>query len=131
MPFYTLVTRASTRASSALVADIVAGFFEAHDPLRERAWIAESDRRLGCVFCVRLDEETAKLRLFLLEPEARGRGLGRRLLETCLGFARDAGYRRMTLWTHESHRAACRLYAANGFLLCRIGSGALVRTGSR
>ena len=64
---------------------------------------------------MRLDDETAKLRLFLLEPEARGVGLGRRLLATCTGFARAAGYRRMTLWTHESHRAACRLYAADGF----------------
>ena len=98
-----------------LVADIVADFFAHHDPQRERGWIAEGDRRLGSIFCVRLDDETAKLRLFLLEPEVRGLGFGRRLLATCTGFAKAAGYRRMTLWTHESHRAACRLYAADGF----------------
>lgn len=98
-----------------LVASILADFFAAHDPQRERGWIAETERRLGSIFCVRLDESTAKLRLFLLEPEARGLGLGRRLLATCTGFARRAGYRRMTLWTHDSHRAACRLYAADGF----------------
>ncbi len=65
-------------------------------------------------------EGVAKLRLFLLEPEARGRGLGQRLLDACLGFARAAGYRRLELWTHESHRAACALYARNGFRL--VGS---------
>ena len=99
-----------------LVAGILVEFFACHDPERERGWIAETDRRVGSIFCVRLDEETAKLRLFLLEPEARGLGLGRRLLGTCTGFAKAAGYRRMTLWTHESHRAACRLYAVDGFL---------------
>ena len=98
-----------------LVANILDTFFAAHDPARERGWIAEAERRLGSIFCVRLDDETAKLRLFLVEPEARGLGLGRHLLQTCLDFARDAGYRRMTLWTHESHRAAGALYAANGF----------------
>jgi GNAT superfamily N-acetyltransferase len=98
-----------------LVASILEAFFSGHDPELERGWIAETDRRLGTIFCVRLDDATAKLRLFLLEPEARGLGLGRRLLSTCTGFARAAGYNRMTLWTHESHRAACRLYAADGF----------------
>ena len=98
-----------------LVAGILADFFAQHDPAWERGWIAETDRRLGSIFCVRLDDETAKLRLFFVEPEARGLGLGRRLLGTCTGFAKVAGYRRMTLWTHESHRAACRLYAADGF----------------
>lgn len=99
-----------------LVAEIVADFVAAHDPACERGWIAERDgKRLGCIFCVRLEGEVAKLRLFLVEPEARGTGLGRRLLETCLGFATDCGYRRLTLWTHESHRAACALYKARGF----------------
>jgi GNAT superfamily N-acetyltransferase len=65
------------------------------------------------------EPDTAKLRLFLLEPRARGIGLGRLLLETCTGFARGAGYRRMTLWTHESHRAACALYAKAGFACTR------------
>jgi GNAT superfamily N-acetyltransferase len=71
---------------------------------------------LGSIFCVQSGEPgIAKLRLFLLEPEARGRGLGQRLLDACLGFAADRGYRRMRLWTHESHRAACALYVKNGF----------------
>lgn len=100
-----------------LVARILADFLDAHDPLRERGWIARAgERRLGSIFCVRGPApDTAKLRLFLLEPEARGIGLGQRLLDACMGFARGAGYARMTLWTHESHRAACALYARNGF----------------
>ncbi|MEQ8294034.1 MAG: GNAT family N-acetyltransferase [Roseovarius sp.] len=100
----------------ALVAEIVADFVASHDPACERGWIAERDgRRLGCIFCVRLEGEVAKLRLFLVEPEARGTGLGKRLLETCLDFAKARGYRRLRLWTHESHRAACALYKARGF----------------
>ncbi|MDG4647449.1 GNAT family N-acetyltransferase [Roseibacterium sp. SDUM158017] len=100
-----------------LVARILADFIDAHDPARERGWIARAgNRRLGSIFCVQGPEpDTAKLRLFFLEREARGLGLGRRLLEACLGFARDAGYARMTLWTHESHAAACALYARAGF----------------
>lgn len=102
----------------ALVADILGDFIRSHDPDRERGWIAERNgARLGSIFCVRLDDETAKLRLFLLLPEARGAGLGRRLLEQCTGFARESGYRYMRLWTHESHRAACALYAATGWQL--------------
>lgn len=100
----------------ALVARILADYLSDHDPARERAFIAwEGGRRVGSVFCVAETETRAKLRLFLLEPEMRGRGLGRRLLAACMGFARDAGYREMGLWTHESHRAACALYAATGF----------------
>ncbi|WP_370634910.1 GNAT family N-acetyltransferase [Roseivivax sp. GX 12232] len=72
-------------------------------------------RRLGSIFCVAEGHEVARLRLFLLHPEARGQGLGRRLLGVCTEFARAAGYRRMVLSTHESHRAACRLYAATGW----------------
>jgi GNAT superfamily N-acetyltransferase len=100
-----------------LVARILADFLDAHDPSRERGWIARAgDRRLGSIFCVQGPApDTAKLRLFLLEPEVRGIGLGQRLLDACMGFARGAGYARMTLWTHESHRAACALYARNGF----------------
>ncbi|WP_425072728.1 GNAT family N-acetyltransferase [Sagittula sp. S175] len=75
---------------------------------------------MGSVFCVRGGApEVAKLRLFFLVPEARGKGLGRRLLSECTGFARAAGYRRMELWTHESHRAACALYKATGWQLVR------------
>jgi GNAT superfamily N-acetyltransferase len=103
----------------ALVAEILAAYIRNRDPATERAFIAVDDgRRLGSVFCVRSGEPgTAKLRLFLLEPEARGRGLGQRLLDACLGFAREVGYERLRLWTHESHRAACALYARNGFHL--------------
>ncbi|WP_372839343.1 GNAT family N-acetyltransferase [Phaeovulum sp.] len=100
----------------ALVAEIIADFLRNRDPVRERGWIACSNgKRIGCVFCVRISDEEAKLRLFLLEPEARGRGLGRKLLNTCCDFARAQGYRQLRLWTHESHRAACALYAASGF----------------
>jgi GNAT superfamily N-acetyltransferase len=103
----------------ALVADILATYIRTRDPACERAFIAVADNRLiGSVFCVRSGEPgVAKLRLFLIEPEWRGRGLGRRLLDACLGFAREAGYSRLRLWTHESHRAACALYARSGFRL--------------
>jgi GNAT superfamily N-acetyltransferase len=103
----------------ALVAEILAAYIRNRDPARERAFIAVADgRRVGSVFCVRGDAPgVAKLRLFLIEPDWRGRGLGRRLLDACLGFAREAGYDRLRLWTHESHRAACALYARSGFRL--------------
>jgi len=101
-----------------LVKDIVTDFSTCHDPIRERGWIAERDgQRLGCIFCMRLNDQTAKLRIFFLLPAARGAGLGRRLLTTCMGFAKSAGYTRMQLWTHESHRAACALYAKTGWTL--------------
>ncbi|MEX0347946.1 MAG: N-acetyltransferase family protein [Paracoccaceae bacterium] len=102
----------------ALVEEILAAFVAGHDPDCERGWIAEENgQRLGSIFCVRLDKQTAKLRLFLLLPESRGRGLGKRLLYECMGFAKSRGYQHMRLWTHESHRAACALYAANGWTL--------------
>lgn len=101
-----------------LVARILDAFIADHDPSRERGWIAErAGVRLGSIFCVSLDDQTAKLGLFLLEPQARGQGLGRRLLNTCMGFARDVGYGGMVLRTHESHRAACALYRASGWQL--------------
>ncbi|MDP4032189.1 MAG: GNAT family N-acetyltransferase [Pseudorhodobacter sp.] len=105
-----------------LVADIIAAFLASHDPTCEAGWIAQSDaQRLGSVFCVRDGVPgCAKLRLFLIEPDARGTGLAQMMLDTCLGFARGAGYRQIRLWTHESHRAAGRLYARNGFAL--VGS---------
>lgn len=87
-----------------------------HDSLCERGWIAEADGQpLGSIFCVRYDKTTAKLRLFLLVPEARGKGVGRILLDQCMSFAREVGYEGMTLWTHESHEAACALYARTGW----------------
>ena len=99
-----------------MVAGIVDAFLSDHDPSCEQGWMAHRDgQRLGNVFCVRLDDQTAKLRLFLLVPEARGMGLGKQLLETCMQFARDAGYTKMQLWTHESQRAAGALYAKAGW----------------
>ncbi|QYN34192.1 GNAT family N-acetyltransferase [Pseudonocardia sp. DSM 110487] len=103
----------------ALVARIVAEFGEGNDPARERAWIAELDgRRVGCVFCVADDEPgTAKLRILLVHPDARGHGVGTRLVDTCVAFAREAGYERMRLWTNDVLVAARRIYLAEGFRL--------------
>ncbi|WP_281972320.1 GNAT family N-acetyltransferase [Ruegeria faecimaris] len=101
-----------------LVKEILDDFITDHDAKRERGWIAECDGKpLGSIFCVALSETTAKLRLFLLLPEARGVGLGKRMLESCMGFARSAGYTEMRLWTHESHKAACALYGSTGWQL--------------
>lgn len=103
-----------------LVASILDGFIASHDPNRERGWIAmQGDQRLGSIFCVSAGEHTAKLRMFLLTPDARGKGLGKRMIQTCMGFAGAAGYRDMQLWTHESHKAACALYAAFGWELVK------------
>ncbi|MGH3342382.1 MAG: GNAT family N-acetyltransferase [Carbonactinosporaceae bacterium] len=102
----------------ALVARIVADYTADHDPAREAAWIAEVDgQRAGCVFCVAADEATAKLRILLVRPDARGHGLGARLVDTCLDFARAAGYRRITLWTNDVLVSARRIYQAAGFAL--------------
>lgn len=101
-----------------LVASIIDQFIERHDPDCEAGWVAWSaGERVGCIFCVKLDDLNAKLRLFLLMPQARGRGLGRRMLDICMDFARQRGYLGMQLWTHESHRAAGALYARNGWKL--------------
>lgn len=101
-----------------LVAEILDSFISTHDPTVERGWIAcRGAARLGSIFCVRLEGDTAKLRLFLLSEAVRGQGLGQRMLATSMAFARDKGYRRMVLWTHESHRAAGALYAKNGWTL--------------
>lgn len=101
-----------------LVAEILETFIRTHDPSCERGWIAmDNTERLGSIFCVRLTDKTAKLRLFLLTPDARGRGLGQKMLTECMTFARRSGYSEMQLWTHESHRAACALYARSGWQL--------------
>jgi GNAT superfamily N-acetyltransferase len=102
----------------ALVAKIVADYAAGPDPRREAAWIAEvGGQRAGCVFLVAKDAETAQLRILLVDPAARGRHLGRRLVAECIGFARRAGYRRMILWTNEPLAAARHIYLAAGFSL--------------
>jgi len=103
----------------AVTARICADFLDRHDPALERCWIAErGGERLGCVFLVK-DEVpgVARLRLLMLEPAARGLGLGRRLVEECIAFARAAGYREVVLWTHAVLIAARAIYAATGFEL--------------
>jgi GNAT superfamily N-acetyltransferase len=131
----------------ALVARIVADYAAGHDPAREAAWIAEANgRRLGCVFCVAADDHrqaagaghqtsdeaaegsahggelaavgaTAKLRILLVHPDGRGHGLGARLVDTCVDFARNAGYARVRLWTNDPLVAARRIYLKRGFTL--------------
>jgi GNAT superfamily N-acetyltransferase len=102
----------------ALVARIVADYAAGHDPRREAAWIAELDgRRAGCIFLVADEAATAKLRILLVHPGARGHGLGARLVDTCLDFARRAGYERIRLWTNHPLAAARRIYLARGFTL--------------
>ncbi len=105
----------------ALVADITARFVQDFDQHRERCWIAEHDgERLGCVFLVKGSDETeARLRLLLVEPRARGLGLGKRLVEECVAFARSAGYRKMSLWTNSVLDAARHIYRQQGFRIVR------------
>jgi DNA-binding MarR family transcriptional regulator/GNAT superfamily N-acetyltransferase len=105
----------------ALVARIVADFAERHDTKREAAWIAELDGdRIGCVFCTAADTaDTAQLRLLLVEPSARGSGVGTRLVDECLRFAKRAGYTRVTLWTNDVLVAARRIYQRAGFVCDR------------
>lgn len=102
-----------------VVARNLTQYVEARDPTRECGWIAEKNgERAGSIFCfATADPAIVRMRMFLLLPEYRGLGWGRALLGHSMEFARDAGYARYTLWTHESHRAACALYAASGFEL--------------
>jgi len=102
----------------ALVAKITAEFIENFDARRERCWIAEMNgERVGSVFVVRKTDAIAKLRLLIIDPRARGLGLGKRLVEECLRFAKDAGYTSMTLWTQSILTAARAIYHRAGFRL--------------
>jgi DNA-binding MarR family transcriptional regulator/N-acetylglutamate synthase-like GNAT family acetyltransferase len=105
-------------AFEALVAEIVAAYVSHHRAGREQAWIAEVDgARAGCVFCCERDADTAQLRILLVEPSARGLGIGRRLVGECIDFARGAGYRKIMLWTNDVLVSARRIYEAAGFTL--------------
>lgn len=102
----------------ALVADILARFIQHHDPKCERLWIAERDgERMGSVMIVDAGEEVAQLRILLVEPKARGKGIGKRLIDECIDFSKRAGYRKIKLWTQSILLEARHLYEKAGFKL--------------
>jgi GNAT superfamily N-acetyltransferase len=101
----------------ALVAEICAHFIQSFDGRRERCWIAEVGGQFaGCIFLVKQSDEVAKLRLFLVEPSARGLGLGKELVRQCLDFAGAAGYKKIVLWTQANLDAARHIYRRSGFI---------------
>jgi DNA-binding MarR family transcriptional regulator/N-acetylglutamate synthase-like GNAT family acetyltransferase len=101
-----------------LVAELLGRFASQHDPDRERCWIAElGGERVGCVFVVERENIVAQLRCLLVEPKARGHGVGRKLVDACITFARDAGYERLMLWTNKGLDSARKIYEAAGFRL--------------
>lgn len=105
-----------------LVAEIAGKFLTHFNPACERCWIAELDgQRAGCAFLVKHTATVAKLRLLLVEPEARGHSIGTRLVDACIAFAREAGYRKLTLWTQNNLHSARRIYQRAGFQLGEEG----------
>lgn len=101
-----------------MCAQIVADFAKNYDPPRERCWIAErGGENAGSIFLVKETADVARMRLLLVEPSARGLGIGEGLVDACVAFAREAGYRRITLWTHQVLTAARGIYKRKGFTL--------------
>jgi DNA-binding MarR family transcriptional regulator/RimJ/RimL family protein N-acetyltransferase len=107
-----------TEPFEGVCAQIVADFANKNDPTRERCWVAEMDGdNIGCVFLVADSDTVARIRLLLIDPKARGLGLGTRLVDECIALARHAGYKKITLWTHSILAAARRIYQQAGFTL--------------
>jgi DNA-binding MarR family transcriptional regulator/N-acetylglutamate synthase-like GNAT family acetyltransferase len=104
----------------ALVAQIVSDYMHRHNPSRERCWIAEMNgENVGCVFVMKDSDTVARLRLLLVEPKARGFGLGNRLVGECIRFARRCGYKKLVLWTNDVLKEARHIYRKHGFKLVK------------